>query len=263
MFVHDRPVPADWQRELEQIVPRTDRVPWLKIVFQPGMVYEPIARFEIYEMIPSVAHVPFDVMDSLRGPCPRDVGEWVPDNRIPQHLGGKRWISSSLVTLVQWQLYQETGCFSQRFWIIQGSHGGHKWKFSNAEKNFLQALAGREVDTPFPGDLPYAEWDNRVRAKMLEHDKLRRWKLTKPWDGRQANKTDAWLFVKRDRKAEEEGFAAAMLKYLETQVEDILRDIPRTLLPSLSDVPLYDRAPVGDQDELNDAIVHDTATSLE
>lgn len=275
MFYQDREVPADWQRELERIVPRTARIPWLKIVWQPGMTYEPVQRWEIYEMQPNLQYVEFDVRQALKGRSPREDGEWVIDRRIPEHLGGKRWITSSFVSTVQWQLYQETECFPLRFWIIQGTRGGHKWKLSAAEKSFIQYLRGRprieleessieqqddgEIDTPCSGDLPYAEWDNRVRDKIIECDKLRTWKLSKPWDGRQENKTDAGLFVKRDRKADEERFAAAMLHYLESQVGDVVSDIPRSLLPSL---PLIDRVG-GDEDALDEQLITDTATSLE
>lgn len=275
MFHHTRDVPAEWQRELESIVPRSEQVPWLKIVWQPGLIYEPVQRWEIYEMIPALQHVPLEIREALEGPNPREVGEWMPDNRIPQHLGGKRWITSSFVSQLQWRLFHETHCYSQRFWIIQGTRGGHKWKLSPAEHNFAQRLRGAsrlalgavgmadddgEIDTPLPGDLPYAEWDRRVREKMIEHDKLRRWKQARPWDARQANKTDAGLFVKRERKAEEEEFAQAMLKYLETQVSDVVSDIPRRLLPARSDL-----APTGlvDEEALDAQFVDETATSME
>lgn len=263
MFYHAREVPAEWQRELEAIVPKTDRVPWLKIVWQPGTPYEPVQRWEIYEMVPLLQYVPFEIVDCLKnGQSPREWGEWVPDRKIPEEFGGKRWITSSLVSLVQWQLYHETGCYSQRFWIIQGERGGHKWKLSQAEQNYLAAFFGEGADTPFPGDRPYAEWDNRVAAKIVEHDKLRRWKLTTPWDGRQADKTKAGLYVKRDRKTEEERFAWAMLRYLESQVSDVVSDIPRTLLPGPSDLPDGDHHFNKDEDAVDRDLVENTATRL-
>lgn len=264
MFLHAREVPYEWQAELDAIVPRSSRVPWLKIVWQPGMVYEPVQRWEVYEMVPLITlddgetNVPIEIRDSLRGPCPREWGEWMPDRTVP---GGRRWISSSMVTLLQWQLYQETGCYGARFWIIQGVRGGHKYKLSAAERNFLQALAGQDVDTPQPGNLPYAEWDQRVVRKIVEHDRLRRWKLTMPWDGRQANRTKAGLWLKRDRLAEERGFAERMLHYLESQVSDVISDIPRSLLPAMSDLPPGDPQYNRHEDQLDEALITQTASA--
>lgn len=259
MFFHHRPVPRAWQAELEAAVPRSPRVPWLMLAWQPGMTYEPVQRWEIYEMMPRLEYVPFEIREALKGPCPREDGEWMKDDTVP---GRRRWISSSLVTLVQWQLYHETGCYPARFWIIQGRRGGHKYKLSAAERNFLQAMTGQEnIDTPQPGQLPFAEWDARVLRKIVEHDRLRRWKMATPWDGRQVDRTRAGLWVKRDRLLEERRFAEVMVRYLETQVSDVVSDIPRRLLPGPSDLPPGDPYYNKDEDALDEALVAETASA--
>jgi len=77
----------------------------------------------------------------------------------------------SLITGTQWRVYRETGRYSRPFWVIQGSNGGHKVFFSDAEKKLLQQ-AGYPDNLPSPGELPYAPFDNRVLRHIRLHDKL-------------------------------------------------------------------------------------------
>jgi hypothetical protein len=235
------------------------------------MPYEPVQRWEIYEMTPVFEtedgpNVPLDILKCLKGPNPRHEGVWVPDPRIPEHLGGKRWLSDSLVSLVQWELYRETGCYGQRFWIIQGSRGGHKWRLSAAEKNFLASFSagGREAkapDTPLPGDRPYAEWNELAKQQIVRLDKLRKWDMGKSWEDRFAGKTEAGLYVQRGRYAEEQTFAKTMLKWLDTQIEEAVDDIPRSMLPSNSDLPDGDHYFNKDEDALERELVESTASA--
>jgi len=44
VFQYTRDVPPEWQTDLESVVPKSDRVTWLKIVWQAGMPYEPVQR---------------------------------------------------------------------------------------------------------------------------------------------------------------------------------------------------------------------------
>lgn len=266
MFHYTRSVPPEWQADLESVVPKSDRVTWLKIVWQPGMVYEPVQRWELYEMTPMSDAVPLYIHEALNGPNPRVEGEWVPDPKIPGHLGGKRWLSSSLVSLVQWELFRETGCYGQRFWILQGFRGGHKWKLSDAERNYLASfgVSGREgkpPDTPQPGDRPYAEWNELAKVQIMRLDKLRKWSLGKPWEDRFAGKTEAGLYVQKDRWAEEQKFAKTMLKWLETQVEEAVDDIPRSMMPSNADLPDGDHYYNKDEDALERELVESTASA--
>lgn len=266
MFHHTRDVPPEWQADLESVVPKSDRVTWLQLVWQPGWPYEPVQRWEIYEMTPNLDTVPPEVVAALRGPNPRSEGVFVADPKIPGSLGGKRWLSDSLVSLVQWELFRDTGCYGQRFWIIQGLRGGHKWRLSDAEKNFLASFVaggreGKPPDTPAPGDRCYAEWNDLAKMQLVRFDKLRKWNMGMAWDGRSMTKTEAGLYVQRDRYAEEQKFAKTMLKWLETQVEDAVDDIPRTMLPGNSDLPDGDHYYNKDEDELDRDLVESTASA--
>ena len=266
MFHHTRPVPPEWQADLESVVPKSDRVTWLQLVWQPGMTYEPVQRWELYEMTPNLDAVPLEVLNCLKGPSPRVEGEWVPDPKIPEHLGGKRWLSSSLVSLVQWELFRATGCYGQRFWILQGFRGGHKWKLSDAERNYLASFGvtgreGKPPDTPRPGDRPYAEWNALAKTQIMRFDRLRKWHLSKSWEDRFVDKTDAGLYVQKDRVAEEQKFAKTMLAWLETQIEEAVDDIPRSMMPGNSDLPDGDHHYNKDEDALERELVEVTASA--
>ncbi len=246
MFRLSRPVPEEWQRDLERIVPRTDRVNWLQIVWQAGLEYEPVQRFELYEMQPRLDFVPDGILESLQGPNPREWGHWAKDRESPT---GKRWITDSLVSLTQWQLYRDTRCFGQRWWIIQGDRGGHKWRLTHLEKALLtQQGYDDEIDTPLPGALPYAEWDNRVAEQIGRADRLRQWREQIAWDDRQATKHSAAAFIERERDALRRQYAAETLQWLDAQVGAAVSDIPRRVAAKI-----MGQAPVGDGSYNKDA----------
>lgn len=256
-FIYDRPVPPNWQAELEAIVPRTERANWLILAWHPGIQYEPVQRWLIYEVLVKNAHVPGDILESCRGKCPREDGQWVSDATVA---GGKRWRSNSLVDLVQWRLYQQTGHFCQPFWVIQGTHGGHRRRLSQAEENFFASFDLPAV--PNPGELPYAEWDHRVARQIGEADRLRKWQenMATPWDDRGLSKNAAGLWVRQDRRDEERKYAAAMLKWFEGQVADVVSDMPRSIASQIFDAPTGDSRFNADEDELDRKLVEHTAT---
>jgi len=269
-FVASRAVPPEWQAALEAIVPKSDRVPWLQLAWMSGMPYEVVGRWTIYEMVPlidlpgGVANVPLDRLHDIRGISPRERGRWVLDPGIPEHLGGKRWVSDSLHSLLQWELFHATGgtAYPLLFWIIQGDKGGHVWRLDSVTRNFR--LTMDEYDVPNPGELPYAEWDNRVAEQIGRFDRLRRWHqmMQTPWTDRQLNKTDAGLWIDRETWDLEKYYAAEMLRFLDAQIEDVVRDIPRRLLPGWSDLPPGDTHYDKDRDELERHLLEDTSHSL-
>lgn len=259
LFVKDRPVPADWQAELERVVPRSDRVNWLKLIWEPGEPWEPVQRWEIREMVPKLDVVPEEILDALRGPDPRLEGRFVDEEvtcaacegkagwcqvcsgRGIVGTGRKVWDSPAIVSRRQWELYRDTGCYGLRFWIVQGRHGGHKWRFSPVEQSYLKSR-GLALDTPNPGALPYADFDQRVVQKLVEMDRLRSWRHNMDWEQRQVEKSAAGLWVRKDRKAEEEEYAERMVRWLESQVSDLVDDLPRSAIPNLSDLPVTGEA---------------------
>lgn len=242
MFQHTRDVPEQWERELAALFPRSERVTWMKLAWMPGWNLGPdfeVQRWCVFEM------VPMDWMDdlrkdALRGADPRTDGQWVSDPRVPQHLGGRKWRSNSPVSHQQWALYRETGYAPIRRWIIQGEAGGHPAELSDVEMGFRKMVFGEGYDLPRPGDLPYADWSQKVAQKLAEHDKLRQWerRMQTPWTDRNMNKTEAGIWVGRDEHDLEKKYAELCLKMLDSEIEDVCRDIPRGMLPAWSDMPI-------------------------
>lgn len=233
------PVGADvlarWQADLETVVPRNDRVPWLLIWWEPGIEYEPVGRWELREVHPRSAceWVPEGVMDALQGPNPRTVGIW--------HTGAdgiKRWISDSLVSLSQWQVYRATGCYSSRWWIIQGEHGGHRLAWGPVERAFWQAQGRPEAELPAPGALPYAPYDARVKEQVIRADRMRQWKQALAWDERAKTKHEAARFVREHREGLKRQLNATMLAFMDEQIKAAVADVSRAALQQFQDAPL-------------------------
>lgn len=235
-FQYDPPEPpevvARWQADLETVVPRTDRVSWLKIIWQSGFPYEPVQRWELYEMHPASqwGWVPDGIREALQGPNPRSVGVWYTGTD-----GVERWVSDSLVSLVQWQLYQETGCYAHRYWIIQGDRGGHRWQWNPAERDYLQGL---DPDLPAPGSLPYAPYDTRVKAQIVRADRLRQWREALAWDARGAVPGRAAQFVDAHKHALRREHRRVMMEWLDEQVSAAVDGVSRTTLATLAEAPV-------------------------
>lgn len=226
-----------WQRRLEEVFPRTEKLNWLKIVWEPGMPQHPrdntgiseqyVHRWVIYEMIPRLEFVPPWAIQSLIGPNPRVVGKDVLDR--DEKTGDEVWFwsSHSWVSRTQWKLFRETGCWSQRYWIIQGSGGGHFANLGVAEKRFLAERGRADAEMPAPGDLPYAELDNRTIWKLMEFDRLTKWDENITWDQRQDDRTEAGIYTRRDRFREEMEFNVALLEYLDDMIHQGVESLPR------------------------------------
>lgn len=180
-FVYNRPVPSEWQRDLERLTPRQDRTTWLQLAWLSGDPWCPVQRWCVYEMTPLQLHLEImngniargvqkeDTMEwiqlqELQGPHPRDVGHY--DSVLD------RFISDSLVTKQEWEMYREFRAIPRLYWVIQGENGGHKRFFSPLEQKYL-TLAGRPTDPPAPGSLPYAPYDRRVFDQLARRDRLR------------------------------------------------------------------------------------------
>lgn len=257
MFQASRDVPTAWQADLESVVPRSGTVPWLMLAWYPGIFYEPVQRWVIYQMTPNLDHAPAHDLEALRGPCPRETGTWVRDTSVPLELGGKRWVSASCVSTVQWELFRATNCYPQLWWIIEGHQGGHRWRLNPVERRFVTALHGPEADVPAPGGQPYAEWDNRVKEQVIRADRIRQWEQRQftPWENRTYTKTAAGLYMEADEAEDERWYGEQMMRWLDGQIEDVARDIPRALLPSLADLPRGDGHFNADADALDASLV--------
>jgi hypothetical protein len=237
-FHQSRPVPPEWQRELERHWPRSDRVTWLKLVWEPGFkvrgsdqhVVYPVQRWVIYEMVPQKDFVPFEILDDLRDRSPRVRGHDYEDS------GLRGWVSESLVSRTQWELYRETGQYGRRLWIVQGVCGGHPEALSDNEREFLEMRGRGDLELPEPGDLPYAEFDQRVVHRLLGLDKLLKWDQNITWDQRSERKSKAGMWIRRDRVKEEMTFNAMLLDYMDKTIEGLTRDLSHK---AMSDIVEY------------------------
>jgi len=219
-------------------------------------------------MIPVIPDPLWEIREALEGPDPRDEGKWRLDRfgaKYRDENGDPEWLSDAIISQKQWLLYKETGCYSQRFWIVQGAGGGHPIQYSVPEQSYLEST-GREKDAPAPGSLPYAEYDQRVFSRIAERDRLLRWKQALGWDQRAEEKNRAGLWVRRDRKAEEEKWAKAMVAYMDNQIEEAVSDVPRSMLPEFAKGlhrPYGHMNVRGTPEELERAAVEDTSTNVE
>ena len=254
-FVWERPVPPEWQADLDHLNPG-ENVTTLRLVWQPGWPWGPVQRFEVYEIVPASTierilreEVLLGLQDSLthgiwkavRGPDPRTVGQWVRDPDIPWSMGGKRWRSDSMVSHTQWQLHRETGGLPTRSWIIEGHQGGHAWRLGEFEQAFLLST-GAEPEVvqdltmawPDPGSQPYADYDQRVFDALAERDQISQWRESLRWDDR-VDRATAGDLLDRESKDRHRSMMERMHKWIDHQVGSIISDIPRSQLPALSD----------------------------
>jgi hypothetical protein len=120
--------------------------------------------------------------------------------------------------------------------VIQGDEGGHKRWFSPVEKKFLK-LAGLPPEPPAPGDLPYAEFDDRTMKRLQE------WDLMKGQHSglRRRRSLLQGLYSSRQEE-EEQKFRIALVKWLAEQVtqldgEKISKALMRLDAPRSKDDP--------------------------
>jgi hypothetical protein len=213
--------PTPWQLELEQIAgPRSSRIPWLLLDWEPGATWgdEVVQRWLIYECVP-IARLFGDpdlrsqlaahqLVRALNGPSPASQRTWA--------TRGGRWVmqSDSLVTQRQWELWRETGCYANPYWVLQGRRGGHKWRLNPHERRVLKA-AGHLPELPPLGAWCYAPWDNRVREMLVRERELRERFLSL---GRRDLETQTADDFNRRRKAQAVESGRALLKWLDRQL---------------------------------------------
>lgn len=274
LYYHTRDPDPVWQERLEGITPRSEKVNWLYLKWFPGMPYEPVQRWCIWELVPDLDLVPPDLLMELDGQSPRheSQGYWDEDPDLDQELDSplikrshrgivQRWVSLANICLEEWEIFRETRCAANRTWIVQGDNGGHLYRMTRAELGVLEANGIKDADTPFPGDLPYAPMSDLTILKLAEMDWLRKWekKEGKSFDVRTGlSKSDAGILIRRERRDREIEYNKRMLKWLDDQIEGAICDeLPRAVLPQPSETARPVRV---DEDKIDEEFIMDTPT---
>lgn len=220
----------EWQHELDLIAPRNDEVSWLHIGWISGDPWESssmgegyrdttgVGRWCIYQMTPAKrlrgTQAGDLVLPDLEGPHPRTFGWWNARDRVFE----QRKVCN--VNRYQWDLYRETGCFAQPYWIVQGTKGGHLRRYTPVQQKIAQ-MNGGEPSPPRIGDLPYAEPDRRTWSAIAQMDLLRAYDMMIDFADRKPEHLEAaetrqvqemreslWTFLKgrqEDRWSEQRG----------------------------------------------------------
>jgi hypothetical protein len=216
---YSKPVPEAWERAVWSIAPPSNFLTWLKIVWEPGDVWEPVERYMIYQMRAPRLCRP-EILAALRGPSPRSTGHYCAQGYCLCAMKANRWRggATSMIDYAQWRLFQATGHFGKRWWCIQGDQGGHRHQLDQIEAK-VSRIFGGPSDTPAPGDLPYADFDLRTFRKVAELDRVRMWKGVTDYTMRNHATMDA------EEKDEGERARWALWSWLESQVKQTVQKI--------------------------------------
>ena len=181
LFVWDRPVPPSWQAELDRLAPPHDHLASYRLVWEPGEPQAPVQRWVIWQMRPkalteklvwTARNDPTRANPKVVGLLeehPRKNAKWDANAGCYRKHDGRLAKTDRLT----YELYHQTGCLGERFWIVQGDRGGHRWALTQTEKRLLWlATNGVRKDVPFPGDLPYAPFDRRVVKHLLDIERV-------------------------------------------------------------------------------------------
>lgn len=162
LFIWKREPRQEWQSALDKIAPPAefDNKARAVIWWEPGDEWEPIQRWMIYQVLPRKA-IPPDILLQLMGNHPRSKGRYSQRMRC--------WVDGPApsITRTAWEIFRVTGGWAKAYWVVQGPNGGHRFKLQRWE-GVLSMLHGGKPDTPAPGDLPYAEPDERTFQKLRE-----------------------------------------------------------------------------------------------
>lgn len=194
VFYRSRDPHPDDIRALRMVSPKSDIHGYLWLSWDPGEPWAPRQRWVLDELIDPKLQIEINgewgfaldaaILEELEGPHPRSSGHmchWDVPGQFqcdcrdargrPKKTGAWRGGPCQLITLRQWQIYQEIGMFANPFWIIQGPNGGHQASYNSLEREWLRQ-EGLPVDPPGTGELPFAPFDGRVTRSILRHNRL-------------------------------------------------------------------------------------------
>ncbi len=116
-----------------------------------------VERWVLYQCIPSL-HIPDERREQL--------ATYWEDMPITQRFGRKAMVSD-----YQFRMYHDFRVDARPFLILQGNRGGTPARYTRREQLLLQAQHLPD-QPPRMGTLPYAPFDERTVARILERDRL-------------------------------------------------------------------------------------------
>ena len=261
MLVWQRVPNPSWVEALAQIAPRSDRLPWLHIFWEPGETWDPVQRWMIREMDPCLDYCDVEMLADY-GVHPRSAGRgrWIGAGTASDP---RRWKSYGGPSIRQYELFQQFRCLSHRVWVVQGPDGGHPFELSHAERMFKRSLGMSDADTPAPGALPYADPDRRTWRRLGALDRLRKWSERLTWDERRETKSAAGLWVARDLTAEYTRLGREMLNFFSEGIKESIDAVPAGTLQALYDAAPKTDAPAHDEDEIERRFVEAAPVTLD
>lgn len=156
--------PIEWENDLRSISPVSEAVSYLVFAWKksPLDVTEEGARWCLYEAIP----------DAIISDARREQLEMAPfwDRKVYRDKGAAH-AQATEVSAYQWAMYRDHRVDVRPFWCLQGNAGGTPLAFTSLERRYL-TLMGRPSDPDPMGALPYAPWDARAKAAVLERDRV-------------------------------------------------------------------------------------------
>lgn len=260
LFRYDPPVSgrtlAAWQRDLDAIVPPAARRVRLVLRWEPGDLWQPVQRFIIWMgQDPRWLNTEPWVVNELRKSSPRSNGHYCGVGYCLCDVKKNRWVGgvAKFVDRETWRLYRDTGLAGWRWWTIQGHGGGHRFQWRRDELAArLSVMKGGPADTPAPGDLPYAPFDRRVIAGVLQERRAS--DITTALE--RAGENPQALSLEDRREAD--AWMKALMEWSDERAYALWHDGAELLPRYLEDQ--YGRVPVGSARPLDcDAVDHMTS----
>lgn len=164
-----------WQAMLDREYPRGPRFAHVMVRWEPGDPWESIGRFFLWQTVdPRFVQIEPWVLNALQGPSPRSTGHMCRDGYCLCELKRNRWHGGQgrHIDQHQWRIYQETGRYATRWWVVQGTNGGHRYQWDREEiASIVSQMKTGNAQPPDAGSLPYAPFDTRVlKAIRSEHN---------------------------------------------------------------------------------------------
>ena len=192
----------------------------LLVRYHAGDPWAPVERVLLWQLWPEgVAPLGREMLAALRGPNPRSTGHYcsgIAADGCYCPTPRKRWVGGTtrLISRAQWEIFRETGCYAERWWVCQGPAGGHRIALSPAEDALAHAR-GIPLPLPVMGTLPFAPPDARTWQYQRAYDQLWQWQAKETRSFRARKLTD----VEAAERAVAEQAAHAQMDLLADQVE--------------------------------------------